>query len=291
MSSVVHCAWAVNFNLQLGSFVGDCIAGVAHLLDLCLAARAPQPASFNFCSSISTVFNTAREAPGVEAVTVREALPPSLACAQGMGYAQSKLVAEHVCARAAAAARGMRARVLRVGQIVGDERHGVWSATEAVPLMLRSAVTLGALPALDEWVRWLPVDVVARACGEVGVGGEAPAEVYNVVNPQAVHWTREVLPMLRAAGLAFEEVGVGEWLERLRRAEQDPEKNPPVKLVTFWEGKYGKVAQAEEKKPEVRWQTEKVRTWSQAMATVDKPGKELLQKIVGYFLNEAWKVA
>ncbi|EKG10532.1 AMP-dependent synthetase/ligase [Macrophomina phaseolina MS6] len=178
--------------------------------------------------------------------------------------------------------------------IVGDERFGVWNATEAVPLMLRSAVTLGALPRLDEWVRWLPVDVVARAFVEVGVGeGDAPAEVYNVVNPKAFHWTRELLPVLRECGLQFEEVEVGEWLERLKRSDQDPERNPPVKLVTFWDGKYGKAAQAEkeERKPEVKWETERVRKWSQAMASVDKPGKELMEKIVGFFLNEAWKTA
>lgn len=210
-----------------------------------------------------------------------------------MGYAQSKLVAETLCQRAAKEREGLQARVLRVGQIVGDERHGVWNATEAVPLMLRSAVTLGALPRLDESVRWLPVDVVARACVEVGLGGseaEAPAEVYNVVNPQTLHWTRELLPVLREAGLRFEEVEVEEWLERLRRSEQDPERNPPVKLLTFWEGKYGG-KKVEERKPEVTWETDRVRKWSNAIATVEKPGKVLLEKIVGYFLNEAWKSA
>ncbi|OJD38111.1 nrps-like enzyme [Diplodia corticola] len=325
LSAIIHCAWAVNFNLQLRSFAPDCIAGVAHLLDLCLSVRGPAPAAFNFCSSVSTVYNTASwlqsdqshaspspspSGPVVDTVRISESLPPSLSCAQHMGYAQSKLVAEHICHRAAAAASrpgSLMARVLRVGQIVGDERHGVWNATEAVPLMLRSAATLGALPRLDERVRWLPVDVVARACVEVGLSSSvsttgrgndvAPAEVYNVVNPAALHWTRELLPMLRDVGLAFEEVEVGEWLERLRRSERDPVRNPPVKLEAFWEEKYGggggkKAAErgeGEERKTEVVWETDRVRAWSEAIASVEKPGRELLGKIVGYFLNEAWK--
>ncbi|KAB2570370.1 Non-canonical non-ribosomal peptide synthetase FUB8 [Lasiodiplodia theobromae] len=302
LSAVIHCAWAVNFNLQLRSFARDCVGGVANLLDLCLSVRAPRPAAFNFCSSVSTVYNTASYLQStspektLSTVQINEALPPSMRCAQDMGYAQSKLVAETLCRRAAAAREGLQARVLRVGQIVGDEKRGVWNATEAVPLMLRSAVTLGALPRLDESVRWLPVDVVARACVEVGLGeAEAPAEVYNVVNPQTLHWTRELLPVLREAGLAFEEVEVDEWLERLRGSEQDPERNPPVKLLTFWEGKYGKQKKQQDvgevRKPEVTWETDRVRKWSNAIATVEKPGKELLEKIVGYFLNEAWKSA
>ncbi|KAL1623618.1 putative NRPS-like protein biosynthetic cluster [Neofusicoccum ribis] len=292
LSAVIHCAWSVNFNLQLRSFAADCIAGQTHLLNLCLSTRSPTPASFNFCSSISTVFNTPASSPNA-ATTIPEALPPALSCAQHMGYAQSKLVAEHLCARAAAHAPALRARVLRVGQIVGDAAHGVWNASEAVPLMLRTAVSLGALPRLPDAVRWLPVDVVARACVEVGLAGGAPAGVFNVVNPTPLRWTEELLPVLREAGLRFEEVGVGEWLARLREGEQDPERNPPVKLLAFWEGKYGgKVEEGEEvRTPEVRWETERVREWSQAMATVDKPGKELLEKIVGYFVNEAWKTA
>ncbi|KAL1617192.1 putative NRPS-like protein biosynthetic cluster [Diplodia seriata] len=313
LSAIIHCAWSVNFNLSLRTFASDgCIAGVAHLLDLCLSVRAPAPAAFAFCSSVSTVFNTpppsssssSSDGGGIVA-RVAESLPPSLSCAQHMGYAQSKLVGEHVVARAAQARPALLARVLRVGQIVGDARRGVWNANEAVPLMLRTAVALGALPRLRESVRWLPVDVVARACVEVGVGlgrgggqgggqgggGVPPAGVYNVVNPRAMHWTRELLPVLREVGLAFEEVEVGEWLGRLRASDRDPARNPPVKLLAFWEGKYGGGGEEKEEKGEVEWETERVRTWSRAIATVEKPGRELLEKIVGYFLNEAWKTS
>ncbi|KAI0708669.1 putative NRPS-like enzyme [Earliella scabrosa] len=314
LSAVVHCAWAVNFNLQLRSFIADCVVGVRHLLDLCLSVRAERPAQFSFCSSVSTVFNTARYLSSGSkkldaAVTITESLPPSLACAQSIGYAQSKLVAEHLCARAAASQQGMEgggrfnARVLRIGQIVGDTTHGVWNTTEAWPLMLHTAVTLGALPALDEWVRWLPVDVVAKACVEIGVGfyaaaderdasDVAPAEVYNVINPHPIHWTRDLLPILREAGLRFEELPVRAWLERLRTAAatEDPVKNPSIKLLTFWEGKYGHIEEGKQDlKPEVLWETGRARRWSNAMATVDKPGKKLLARIVSYFVNEGWK--
>jgi len=45
---------------------------------------------------------------------------------------------------------GMHARVLRIGQLSGDAATGRWNDTEAVALMIRSAISTGALPALDE---------------------------------------------------------------------------------------------------------------------------------------------
>jgi len=65
-----------------------------------------------------------------------------------MGYARSKLVTEYIC-HAAAAKAGIAARVLRVGQIVGDTHFGMWNATEAIPLTIQSATTIGALPVIS----------------------------------------------------------------------------------------------------------------------------------------------
>lgn len=48
------------------------------------------------------------------------------------------------------ASTGMHARVFRIGQLTGDEATAAWNDTEAVPLMIRSAISTGALPALDE---------------------------------------------------------------------------------------------------------------------------------------------
>ena len=45
---------------------------------------------------------------------------------------------------------GAQARVLRIGQLAGDSKVGEWNTTEGIPLMIQTAVTLGALPQLDE---------------------------------------------------------------------------------------------------------------------------------------------
>ena len=65
----------------------------------------------------------------------------------------------------------------------------------------------------------------------------APQLVYNLCNPRLFSWPRDVLPALRAAGLAFEAVPWGVWLKRMRGGEFDAEKNPSIKLLGFWEKK------------------------------------------------------
>lgn len=143
LTSVVHCAWAVNFNLGVRSFETQHIRGTWNLVNACLATKTVAPARLFFCSSISAGAGT--PIPG----RVPEAQVADLAHAQAIGYARSKCVTEHVLG-AAAAQTGMTARVLRLGQIIGDTEKGIWNLTEAIPLMLRSVLTLGALPALNE---------------------------------------------------------------------------------------------------------------------------------------------
>lgn len=99
---------------------------------------------------------------------------------------------------------------------------------------------------------WLPVDIAATIIlelAELGLLGpakqqiEAKSEaehVYHVLNPTRFHWTRDMLPALAKAGLEFETLSPTAWLERLKASSRDPVKNPPIKLLDWFDGKYGK---------------------------------------------------
>jgi hypothetical protein len=65
--------------------------------------------------------------------------------------------------------------------------------------------------------------------------------VYHLVNPSTFDWRTELLPVLKKHSKLrrFEVVKPAEWLQRLEESEQDPIKNPSIKLVDFWRGKYG----------------------------------------------------
>lgn len=125
------------------SFEDQHIKAVHNLIQLSLSVQTPKPARFFFCSSVSSAGGSPR--PG----KVLEAQVPSPAHAQHTGYARSKYVAEHITGNACKNA-GAVARVLRLGQLVGDTKVGEWNTTEGIPLMIQTAVTLGALPALNE---------------------------------------------------------------------------------------------------------------------------------------------
>lgn len=269
ITHLIHLAWSVNFNKSIESFEADCIRGVRNLMTLCLRSNRPQPAAFNFCSSVSA---TARTPGGI----VPEALPESLEYAQEMGYAQSKLVAENLCDRAAKQTT-MKCRVLRVGQIIGDTCHGVWNETEAIPLIFQSAKSTGALPALDENPAWLPVDVVANACTEITLSN-AHSGVMNIVNHNSFHWTNELLPLLSKAGLPFEAVNQREWIRRLRASNPDPSQNPSVKLVDFFANKYDN----DNARGSLKFATDAAQRHSPSLANAGVIDIDIMQKIVSY---------
>ncbi|KJR82998.1 uncharacterized protein SPSK_03912 [Sporothrix schenckii 1099-18] len=249
LTTVVHAAWAVNFNLGVRSFESQHIRGTRNLLDVALSnvgGRRPAARLF-FCSSISAAAGAPLPA------TISEGYITNLHHAQAMGYARSKVVTEHIV-RAAAKQTGMTARVLRLGQIIGDTERGIWSTSEAIPLIFQSARTTGALPALDETPSWMPVDAMARAVLELsGLTGRPEEDdadtgdtgdivdlstVYQVQNCKVFRWTDDLLPALRAAGLEFEVVPQREWVARLRASDPDPRRNPAIKLIDFYTEKY-----------------------------------------------------
>lgn len=272
LRAVIHCAWSVNFNMQLSSFEKGNISGVKHLINLCQSAQPS--AMMNFCSSVSTCSRATT-------VPIPESAPP-LEWAQGMGYAQSKSVSEHLCAKAAE--QGVTARVLRVGQIVADTKNGVWNAQEAVPMMMQTAVTIGALPKLKETPSWLPVDTVAEAVVDISLS-DAGSIFTNVTNPRMFDWTKDLLPALRKAGLTFDELEPKEWVQRLRNSTQDPTINPPIKLVDFFASKYDK----EEFAPSKAFATSRACDYSPALAKAPVLDQDLVNKFVSYFLQSSWK--
>lgn len=267
LTLVIHSAWAVNFNISVESFEDQHIKAVPNFINLCQSTTHGSAARFYFCSSVSSTGGTPR--PG----TVPETPVRDIAHVQGTGYAQSKYVTEQIVRNAMKDA-GANARVLRIGQLVGDSKVGEWNTTEGIPLMIQTAVTLGALPQLDEvsqfhshllsplWIlttdqemTWLPVDYAARIILDVCkpdcavTRASDPDLVYHVLNPARFHWTRDMLPALSEAGLQFESLPTDQWMDRLRNSDRDPKKNPPIKLLDWFESKYGSAASTKPKGP------------------------------------------
>ncbi|KAI7117193.1 hypothetical protein KC352_g33859, partial [Hortaea werneckii] len=85
--------------------------------------------------------------------------------------------------------------------------------------------------------------------GRVGASTDGLSEdaelVYHLVNPKLFSWKEDLLPALKRTNLpAFDVVSPSQWLDRLKKSDADPVRNPSVKLIDFWEKKYGSGAQS-----------------------------------------------
>ncbi|KPM40567.1 hypothetical protein AK830_g5985 [Neonectria ditissima] len=290
LTLVIHSAWAVNFNIPVESFENQHIRAVHNLIQLSLSVKTPKQARFFFCSSVSSAGGSPR--PG----KVLESYVPSPSHAQKTGYARSKYVAEHIT-RNAMRNVSAASRVLRIGQLAGDTKTGAWNTTEGIPLMIQTAVTLGALPALNEEMSWLPVDLAAGTIIDLAaVGGETPSNrssdpdlAYHVLNPARFHWTKDMLVSLVNAGLKFETLPTGEWMERLRQSDRDPLKNPPIKLLDWFEGKYGHKAASSAETGTLEFITDKSREDSATLRSVPNVTEVSYVKMILGRLEKSWQ--
>lgn len=247
VSLIIHTAWPVNFNIPLTEFEPH-IQGLYNLIQFSLSVQRREPAVMMFCSSVSTAL-------GSHSVEIPEE-PVDLDCAF-MGYGQSKLIGERIVSNARRS--GANAYSLRIGQVSGHSKKGLWNDSEALPLMIRSALTLGALPKLSQTCSWLPVDKLAstilelaRTCVTPSVPGDSQASssaaveylddsIFNLCNSREFTWSC-LLHTLKNCGFRFDVVSFEEWLLRLRRSETRGEElvNPAVKLIHHYETMHGK---------------------------------------------------
>jgi hypothetical protein len=62
--------------------------------------------------------------------------------------------------------------------------------------------------------------------------------LYNVVHPHPFSWSPDLLDAFKGAGLNFETLSPKVWVKRLQMGDQDPKRNPAVKLSSYWAEKY-----------------------------------------------------
>ena len=233
VTHIIHCAWAVNFAIDLSAFEPQFL-GLHNLL--AFSMQTDRNARLLFCSSIGVAQSTKGPA------TIASAPIPSFDNCSLMGYSQSKLVGERIVE--SAIRNGANATVLRIGQIIPGRRRGtkLWNPTEALPLMIRSASksSVGALPILDtgrDACDWIEADTLADTILQlagIGQATESADLVYNLVNPHPFSWKNELWPALQRAGLEFDTVPWHEWLKRLESSTEDASVNPSRKLLGFW---------------------------------------------------------
>lgn len=237
---VVHAAWPMNYRMRLRSFRSQ-LRLLGSLVELAAGASGPARGRFVFISSIAAVARAGLSDPG-SPVPEAPVSPADAAC--GIGYADAKLACEKVLERAAATHAGrLEIAAVRCGQIAGARAGGAWNANEQIPMLLRSAQSVGALPRLGGELSWIPVDEAARVVVEVASSSQKPPVVLHVENPVRQPWDGVMKTVGEELGIA-ESLPFGEWLDRVQGggAGEDDELYPVKKLHDFFKHSFRAVA-------------------------------------------------
>lgn len=150
----------------------------------------------------------------------------------GMGYGESKWVAETLLLRAHEAV-GLRTGIVRVGQIAGDTRVGGWNKQEWVGAIARLSQIVKAIPDRDEPVSWVPVDIVAAALIDMARTEEP---VFNLVAPTPSDWKTVFGAFAQRLDLPI--IGYEEWIARVSAAAESntsEENVQPFALAGFFQ--------------------------------------------------------
>ncbi|KAK1977171.1 male sterility protein [Colletotrichum cereale] len=230
---VMHNAWKLDFNQPIQQFEDDCLKGTMNLMSFCLKGAKKK---FVFMSSVAA-------AMGNQSGTRVAELPlgPDPGNALSTGYAQSKFIVEQVTQHYASSLK-MPVHILRVGQLCGHSKLGVWNHTEMWPILMMTGLdVLSAMPVLQTKVDWFPVDICAEAIQKavLSPADESLYAVTNLVNPNSISW-EELLSLLgEASGLNFARVEMREWVSLLENqtgpAGPQDQKVPALRLLGFFQ--------------------------------------------------------
>ncbi|KAK3656350.1 hypothetical protein LTR56_003052 [Elasticomyces elasticus] len=234
---VIANAWSLNFNLPVNEFEHDCLQGTMHLMQFAATGR---PKTFAFSSSVATHLGSGAAGQTIE----EDEAADDMTLALDSGYAQSKLVTERIL-QAYARHTKLPVKVFRIGQLCGHSFFASWNATEMFPIMLATGLKyLKAMPLLEgELVDWLPVDICAQSIVSLLTetkdsplaSDDAKSDVHNLVNPNAITWSRFLDVLEEASGVAFARVSMSEWVSQLQEASSSDDQIPGAKLIGFFE--------------------------------------------------------
>jgi len=206
VTHVVHNAWAVNFNLRLEAF-DDNIHSVRRLIDFSLSSRLPVPMKFVFTSSVGVLQNA-------QGRTALPEAPVNAEIAAGVGYAESKWVAEQLVQRARAQVPSFNALIVRVGQLCGGASAGSWNTKEWFPALVQSTDALRCFPSEDKPVFWIPASTAAALLVKLATSSYRPkSDIIHLVHPRPTSFAD--LAAVFATALDVPRVPYKQWLMKL----------------------------------------------------------------------------
>ncbi|MFF8958121.1 amino acid adenylation domain-containing protein [Streptomyces sp. NPDC014894] len=227
VGAVYHAAAHINFVAPYALVKAANVDGMTAVLELCASTGRPVP--LHYASTIA-VFS-----PAGHAGAITERSVPEDDSRLGIGYTQSKWVAERLAGLARD--RGLPVTVYRIGRIAGDSATGACQADDFFWRQIKSFVQLGSAPP-PETMRTdlLPVDFVSRALVTLSRRTDRPDETFHLFHPRPVSFD-VVHTAIRESGRPLDIVPPDAWFRRLEEtAEADGDNALAATAPLFREG-------------------------------------------------------
>ncbi|RYC65868.1 hypothetical protein CHU98_g278 [Xylaria longipes] len=229
---IVYNAWRLDFGLAVRSFE-PFLRGTRDIIELSAASK--HRARVVFVSSLSSIGRMARR------TTVPEAPIEDPLAAINTGYAQSKLAAEQILAKASNVS-GLPVRIIRVGQVGGPtDEHATWPDQAWISALLSTAKTIKCIPSQVSPVDWIQVEVASSMMRRIICHADEPgtsAQVYHLYPSKPLPWS-ELVGIMRERHGVTETIPLSDWVKKLRSIVDpgagDIEKMPALKLLDHYE--------------------------------------------------------
>ncbi|KAJ7640716.1 hypothetical protein DFH06DRAFT_1429524 [Mycena polygramma] len=220
---ILHNAWQVNFNHSLSS-MEPLVAGTRQLIDFALTSPHISPPRLLFVSSAG-VFNNLKGTDVALEQQIHDART-----SVGLGYAESKWVAESVL-ETAAQTTALNPIIVRAGQLSGAA-NGAWNTSDWFPVLMRSSQLLGQLPTISGRASWVPIHLAAKSLVDMR---NSDVRYLHLSHPQPMPIADILSPISNVLGLPL--VPYSQWLDSLEAAatqESAASTNPGVRLADFF---------------------------------------------------------
>jgi amino acid adenylation domain-containing protein/thioester reductase-like protein len=218
-----HCGAEVNFLYPYEKLRVANVFGTQEVLRL--AARRAIPV--HHVSTLAVVHGMG--AAGMRRVT--EDTPLDNVELLGMGYPESKWVAEEVVRGAARA--GLPTVIHRPYEISGDTTGFTWNSGAALCELFRIITELQLAPDLDLALNLVPVDYVAASIVHLGLNRPADGQTYHLVNPREALLS-DLVDRLCAHGHRIRTVDYPAWTEAMLAYLADRPGHPFTPLTQLY---------------------------------------------------------
>ena len=210
---IYHAGAAVNFIYPYEELRAANVTGTREVIRLAAEARG---IPVHYVSTTAVLAGLG--VMGVREVT--EETPLAHADRLGVGYVETKFVAEELLRNAARA--GLPVAIYRPLDIVGSHRTAVWNTAAEMCALIRFVTDTGLAPDIDLPLDFVPADICAAAVRHISFVDGAAGRTYHLASPEPA-LLGFLVDRLRACGFSVSEIPYDAWVsELLRYAAQHP---------------------------------------------------------------------